>query len=413
MLQTIRWEIMAVFTYKATDRGGKKVEGRMEAQDAGAVAARLQELNFFPLGISRQKEGAGEKGFGFRPLSRVRGRVLIHFTQQLALLLSSGLPLDRSLAISGELVQSASFGSVVEKVQRSVEEGSTFADALARHPRHFSSLYVSMVRAGEASGTLDTILTRLAEFLEEWQRFRDVIVTALTYPAFLAFFAVAAVGVLMGFVVPKFGAAFADMTESIPAPTRVLIAFSEAFRAYWWVFAVASALAAVAAAAFFRSRRGREWWDRKVLGLPVLGGLVVRVQVSRFSRVLGTLIQGGVPILKALEIVTDTLTNTVFSRSVTRVQTGLKEGQGIAEPLRKAGVFPPLFLHMVTVGEETGKLEDMLLTIAATFDREIERGAKRLLSIFEPIIILVMGIAIGSIILSILWAIFSVNQMAF
>ncbi len=404
---------MAVFTYKATDRGGKKVEGRMEAKDADAVAARLQELNFYPLGISRKKEGGGEKGFGFRPLSRVQGRVLIHFTQQLALLLAAGLPLDRCLAISGELVQSDSFGSVVEKVRRSVEEGSTFADALALHPRHFSTLYVSMVRAGEASGSLDRILTRLAEFLEEWQRFRDVIVTALTYPAFLSFFAVTAVGVLLGFVVPKFGAAFSDMTDSIPRPTRILIAFSEAFRDYWWVLAVALALTAAAATAFFRSRQGKEWWDRKVLRLPGLGGLVVRIQVSRFSRVLGTLIQGGVPILKALEIVTDTLTNTVFSRSVARVQTGLKEGQGIAEPLRKAGVFPPLFLHMVTVGEETGKLEEMLLTIATAFDREVERGVKRLLSLFEPIIILVMGIAIGSIILSILWAIFSVNQMVF
>jgi len=404
---------MAVFTYRATDRRGKKVDGRMEAQDEGAVAARLQELNFYPLGISRQLEKDEDKGLVFRPVARVRSRVLIHFTQQLALLLGSGLPLDRCLSISGELVESASFRSVVEKVSRSVEEGTGFADALARHPRHFSSLYVSMVRAGEASGTLDKILLRLAEFLEEWLRFRDVVVTALTYPIFLTFFAMAAVGVLMGFVVPKFAVAFSDMTESIPGPTRALIAFSEGFRSYWWVVAILIAATGFAASAWLRSRSGREWWDRTVLRIPLLGGLVVRVQVSRFSRVLGTLIQGGVPILKALEIVTDTLTNSVFSRSVSRVQTGLKEGQGIAEPLRRAGVFPPLFLHMVTVGEETGKLEEMLLTIATTYDREIERGAKRLLSLFEPIIILVMGIAIGSIILSILWAIFSVNQMVF
>jgi len=402
-----------VFTYKATDNGGRKVQGRMEAQDAGAVAARLQELNFFPLGISRQSESEEAKGFTFPFVRKVRSRVLISFTQQLALLLGSGLPLDRCLAISSELVESPSFRSVVEKVQRSVEEGSSFADALGRHPRHFSSLYISMVRAGEASGTLDKILLRLAEFLEEWLRFRDVIVSALTYPIFLTVFAVAAVGVLMGFVVPRFAVAFADMTENIPGPTRVLIAVSETFRSYWWLFAALLVVIFFALSAWFRSRPGRDWWDRTVLGIPLLGGLVVKVQVSRFSRVLGTLIQGGVPILKALEIVTDTLTNSVFSRSVSRVQTGLKEGQGIAEPLRRAGVFPPLFLHMVTVGEETGKLEDMLLTTAVTYDREIERGAKRLLSVFEPIIILVMGLAIGSIVLSILWAIFSVNQMNF
>jgi general secretion pathway protein F len=404
---------VAVFTYKATDRGGRKVQGRMEAQDAGAVAARLQELNFFPLGISRQSEADEAKAFTLRFVRKVRSRVLISFTQQLALLLGSGLPLDRCLAISSELVESTSFRSVLEKVQRSVEEGSSLADALGRHPRHFSSLYCSMVRAGEASGTLDKILLRLAEFLEEWLRFRDVIVSALTYPIFLTVFSVAAVGVLMGFVVPRFAVAFADMTDNIPGPTRALIAVSETFRSYWWLIAALLVVGVFGLSAWLRSRPGREWWDRTVLGLPLLGGLVVKIQVSRFSRVLGTLIQGGVPILKALEIVTDTLTNSVFSRSVSRVQTGLKEGQGIAEPLRMAGVFPPLFLHMVTVGEETGKLEDMLLTTAVTYDREIERGAKRLLSLFEPIIILVMGLAIGSIVLSILWAIFSVNQMNF
>lgn len=243
---------MAVFTYRATDRGGKKVEGRMEAQDAGAVAARLQELSFFPLAISRQTEGERERGFNLRPAARVRSRVLIHFTQQLALLLGSGLPLDRCLAISGELVESPSFRTVLEKVRRSVEEGSSFADALGRHPRHFSKLYVSMVRAGEASGTLDRILLRLAEFLEEWLRFRDVIVTALTYPIFLTLFAVVAVGVLVGYVVPKFADAFADMTDRIPGPTRALIAFSEAFRSYWWVFAAVCIAGILGAAAWLR-----------------------------------------------------------------------------------------------------------------------------------------------------------------
>ena len=323
---------MAVFTYKATDRGGRKVQGRMEAQDAGAVAARLQELSFFPLGISRQLEGEEEKGFALRPARKVRSRVLIHFTQQLALLLGSGLPLDRCLAISSELVESAPFRSVVEKVGRSVEEGSSFADALGRHPRHFSSLYCSMVRAGEASGTLDKILLRLAEFLEEWLRFRDVIVTALTYPIFLTLFAAAAIGVLMGFVVPRFAVAFADMTENIPAPTRALIAFSEFFRSYWWVIAAVLAGALFASSAWLRSRSGREWWDKTVLRLPLLGGLVVKVQVSRFSRVLGTLIQGGVPILKALEIVTDTLTNSVFSRSVSRCRRVSRRGRASPNP---------------------------------------------------------------------------------
>ncbi len=302
---------------------------------------------------------------------------------------------------------------MIARVRRNVVEGGSLGEALARHPRYFSDLFVSMVKAGEVSGSLGRILTRLADFLEEWQRFRDIIITALLYPLFLMFFAASAVVAILLFVVPRFAVVFADMGRDLPAPTRVLIGTSAVFRNYWWVFAAALALLVAAGTVFLRSRRGRFWWDRTVLTLPLIGELVRKVQVSRFARVLGTLVKGGVPILKALEIVIATLTNTVFSRSVARVQTGLKEGQGVAEPLRRSGVFPPLFIHMVTVGEETGKLEEMLLSIASTYDEEVERGSKRLLSLFEPVIILAMGVVVGTIVLSILWAIFSVNQMVF
>ncbi len=405
---------MAVFTYRATDRGGQTVEGKMEAPDIGAVAARLQDLNFFPLGIQRTLEGEDDlSGLSLGSPFQRKGRLVIQFTHQLALLLAAGLPLDRCLAISSDLADEKRFRSVVTKVRRSVEEGHSLSEALSHHPRYFSDLYVSMVKAGEAGGALEKILFRLAEFLEEWQRIRDVVITALTYPVFLLLFSAAAVGALLFFVVPKFALVFADLGGDLPGPARFLISLSEVLRARWWAFAAAAAALGAGAFRVLGSRRGREWWHRSVLRVPILGGLAVRVQVSRFSRVLGTLVQGGVPILKALEIVTGTLTNTVFSRSVSRVQSGLKEGQGIAEPLRRAGVFPPLFLHMVTVGEETGKMEEMLLTVAATYDREVETGARRLLSLLEPIIILFMGILIGSIILSFLWAIFSVNQMVF
>jgi general secretion pathway protein F len=406
---------MAFFSYRGTDHSGKTVEGRMEAQDAGAVATRLQELGFFPLGIipAVETEEAGGGGGRLRRFIRGKGQDRIHFTRQLAVLLGAGLPLDRSLAISAELVDDESFRGVIARVRRNVVEGGSLGEALARHPRYFSDLFVSMVKAGEVSGSLDRILTRLADFLEEWQRFRDIIITALLYPLFLMFFAASAVVAILLFVVPRFAVVFADMGRDLPAPTRVLIGTSAVFRNYWWVFAAALALLVAAGTVFLRSRRGRFWWDRTVLTLPLIGELVRKVQVSRFARVLGTLVKGGVPILKALEIVIATLTNTVFSRSVARVQTGLKEGQGVAEPLRRSGVFPPLFIHMVTVGEETGKLEEMLLSIASTYDEEVERGSKRLLSLFEPVIILAMGVVVGTIVLSILWAIFSVNQMVF
>ncbi|MHB8835019.1 MAG: type II secretion system F family protein [Candidatus Methylomirabilia bacterium] len=385
--------------------------GQIEAPDSGAVSARLQELGFFPLNVRAVAES--ETASGRLRFARGGGRRLAEFSRQLAVLLEAGIPLDHALGIAGEVADDPGFRDVIARVRRSVEEGTSLADALARHPRVFDELYVSMVRAGEAGGALDQILKRLAEFLEEWQRIRDVVVSALLYPLFLSVFAAAAVTVLMVFVVPRFAEVFGDMGARLPAPTRVLMAVSEFLRRFWWLLAAGVAAAAAALALGARTPRWRTWWDRHVLGLPLAGDLAVKIQVSRFARVFGTLIASGVPILRALEIVTGTLTNSVFSNSLANVQTGLKEGQGVAEPLRRAGVFPPLFLHMVAVGEETGRLEEMMLTVAASFDRDVETAARRLLSLIEPIIILIMGLVIGAIILSILWAIFSVNQLAF
>jgi len=387
------------------------VTGQIEAPDPGAVSARLQELGFFPLTVREVDEDESSPG---RPrFSRGGGRRLAEFSRQLAVLLEAGLPLDHALGIAGEVADDPGFRDVIARVRRSVEEGTSLGDAFARHPKVFDELYVSMVRAGEAGGALDQILKRLAEFLEEWQRIRDVVVSALLYPLFLSVFAAGAVTVLMVFVVPRFAEVFGDMGSRLPAPTRVLMAASAFLRRYWWLLGAVVAAAGAALAVGARTPRWRIWWDRRVLGLPLAGDLAIKVQVSRFARVFGTLIASGVPILRALEIVTGTLTNSVFSNSLANVQAGLKEGQGVAEPLRRAGVFPPLFLHMVAVGEETGRLEEMMLTVAASFDRDVETAAKRLLSLLEPIIILAMGLVIGAIILSILWAIFSVNQLAF
>jgi general secretion pathway protein F len=327
-------------------------------------------------------------------------------------LLEAGIPLDHALKVAGDVAEDPGFREAIARVRRNIEEGASLADALSRQPRLFDELYVSMARAGEAGGALDQILKRLAEFLEEWQRIRGVVVSALVYPALLSVFAVGAVTLLLTVVVPRFAEIFADAGSRLPAPTRVLLAVSGFMRAYWWVLAGGLVAAAAGLWSGMKTSRWRSWWDRTVLGLPLAGDLAVKIQVSRFARVFGTLIASGVPILRALEIVTGTLTNSVFARSVAGVQTGLKEGQGVAEPLRRAGVFPPLFLHMVAVGEETGRLEEMMLTVAASYDRDVETAAKRLLSLLEPIIILLMGVVIGAIILSIIWAMFSVNQLA-
>ena len=354
-----------------------------------------------------------EDSTGLPRFSLGRGRRIAAFSRQLAVLLEAGVPLDHALGIAGDVADDPGFRGAIARVRRSVEEGASLADALAREPRLFDELYVSMVRAGEAGGALDQILKRLADFLEEWQRIRDVVVSALVYPALLSVFALGAVVLMLIVVVPKFAEIFGDMGSRLPAPTRLLMTVSGFLRASWWALAAGLAAAVAGFGMGMRTPWWRSWWDRAVLGIPLAGDLAVKIQVSRFARVFGTLIASGVPILRALEIVTGTLTNSVFARSVAGVQAGLKEGQGVAEPLRRAGVFPPLFLHMVAVGEETGRLEEMMLTVAASFDRDVETAARRLLSLLEPIIILVMGVVIGAIILSIIWAMFSVNQLAF
>jgi len=397
------------YAYRATDREGAAMSGRIEAPDVGAASARLQELDLYPLSVL---EVAGEESAVGSRLARGGGRRLAAFSRQLAVLLEAGIPLDHALGIAGEVADDPGFRDVVSRVRRSVEEGSSLADALSHHPRIFDELYVSMVRAGEAGGALDQILKRLVEFLEEWQRIRDVVTSALLYPVFLSVFAAGAVSLLLVVVVPRFAEVFVDMGARLPAPTRVLMAVSVFLRRFWWLIGAGTATLVAGLAAGARTARWRRWWDRQVLGLPLAGDLVVKIQVSRFARVFGTLIASGVPILRALEIVTGTLTNSVFAASLASVQAGLKEGQGVAGPLRRAAVFPPLFLHMIAVGEETGRLEEMMLTVAASYDRDVETAARRLLSLLEPLIILVMGLVIGAIILSILWAIFSVNQMA-
>ena len=402
---------MPTFSYRATDREGKAVDGRIEAVDAGAVTSRLQELGFFPLRVRVADEPdviAGLPRFAWGG-----GRRLAEFSRQLAVLLEAGIPLDHALGIAGEVADAPGFRDVVARVRRSVEEGMGIADAMGLHPRVFDELYVSMVRAGEAGGALDQILKRLAEFLEERQRIRDIVVSTLLYPIFLSVFAAGAVTVLLVFVVPRFAEVFGDMGSRLPAPTRLLLAVSDFLRHFWWAIGAGLAILGVGAAQAARTPRWHLWWDRSVLRIPLAGDLAVKIQVSRFARVFGTLIASGVPILRALGIVAGTLSNSVFSNSLARVRDGLKEGQGVTEPLRRAGIFPPLFIHMVAVGEETGRLEEMMLTVAAAFDRDVETAARRLLSLLEPIIILIMGLVIGAIILSILWAIFSINQLAF
>lgn len=401
---------MPVFLYKAADQRGRTLDGVMEAPDAKAVVERLHREAYFPIEVVPQAER--------RPIlpalggRRIKHRELLAFTQQLATLLEAGLPLDRALSVLEELAGNPRLKAVIGDLLRSVRGGSSFGEALAKHhPRPFSRLYINMVRAGEKGGALESTLRRLAEFLEAAQEFREAILSALIYPILLTTVSGAAVIFLLTFVIPRFAAIFADLGQTIPLPTQLLLIASRLITEYWWVLAGLALAGALGARILLATREGRLAWDRAWLRAPLVGAVVLKMEVSRFARTLGTLLRSGVPMLAALEVVRDVLGNQLLVRAMDQLREGVKRGAGLSVPMGQSRVFPPLALHMVRVGEETGRLEEMLLKVAETFETDVRVAVKRLIGLLEPSIILVMGLVVGFIVVAVLMAIFSINEI--
>jgi general secretion pathway protein F len=405
---------VAVFAYRAADRRGLTIDGVMEASDARAVAERLQRDAYFPIRIAPQGQPRRVLGLAWTDLARgrVAGRDLVSFTQQLATLVEAGLPLDRALAILAELAPTARLRAILGDVLRSVQGGSSLADALAKHhPRPFSRLYINMVRAGEKGGVLESTLRRLAGFLEESQEFRDALVSALIYPALLTGVGAAAVVFLMTFVIPRFATIFQDLGATIPLPTLMLLEASSIVQHYWWLLALLAVVGVLASRMVLATPRGRLGADQLLLRLPVVGEVIVKTEVARFTRVLGTLLRSGVAMIPALGVVRETLANEVLARAVDGLGDGARRGAGLAQPMAEATVFPPLAVHMVRVGEETGRLEEMLLQVAASFEADARQLVKRLVALAEPCIILIMGLVVGFIVVAMLMAILSVTDI--
>jgi general secretion pathway protein F len=401
---------MPVFVYKAADRRGKTIDGVMEATDQRAVVEQLHREEYYPIRVAPQSESRGwvpSLGRG-----RVRGRDLLAFTQQLATLFEAGLPLDRTLAILEGLANTPRLKAVAGDLLKSVQGGSSLADAMAKHhPRPFSRLYVNMVRAGEKGGVLEVALRRLADLLEANQEFREAIVSALIYPALLTSVGGAAVVFLLTFVIPRFAQIFSDLGQAIPLPTQILLAVSGTVQAYWWALLLAAVILALSARIALETPQGRLAWDRTALRLPLIGEISLKLEVSRFARTLGTLLKSGVPVLSSLAVVREMIGNTILARAVERLSDGVKRGAGLAAPMGESGLFPPLAVHMVRVGEETGRLEEMLLKVALTFETEVRTAVKRLVALLEPGIILAMGLVVGFIVVAMLMAIFSINEV--
>ncbi len=404
---------MAVFTYKATDRSGKIINGHIEAKNKTAVINRLQETDFFPINVEETGKTSSGKRKGFSFGQRIKKKDVLVFTNQLATLLSSGVPLDKGLTILTELTENKKFSQIIVDVQKSVHGGSHFTDALARHPQIFPKFYTSMVKAGESGGVLEIVLIRLSEFLEASQEFKENITSALIYPLLLTLVGGGSMVILLTFVVPKFTQIFADMGQAIPLSTQILIGVSNFLVHYWWLFSGIFLILFFSLRSYLKTEKGKWVWDSWKLRLPVCKDLTQKIEVSRFARTLGTLVQSGVPILQSLAIVKDIIGNSVLSKAIRQIQGKIKEGEKISDPLRQSQLFPPMAIHMIDVGEESGQLESMLFKIADTYDVETRNAIKRMVSMLEPLLILFMGLMVGFIVISMLVAIFGMNEMPF
>jgi general secretion pathway protein F len=402
---------MATFYFRAAGTDGKIRNGKLSGESEKAIARELRVQGLTPIYVGVAPKGVSTNwklpSFGAR-----KKRDVLFFTQELSTLLSAGVPLDRALSITAELTEHPAFRFTVLDILRVLKNGKSLADSLASHPDHFSDLYVNMVRAGEASGALGTIFERLAEFERSRDDLRNYIVSSMMYPALLSLVGVGSVLVLLTFVVPRFGAVFSDSRIKIPTPTLMMLEASKILQAYWWVGAGVLAAAIIGFQAYIRTPKGRLWWDAARLRIPLLGDSLRKAETARFARAMATLVANTVPLVQSIGIAAATLNNRTISGALVGVAQGVKRGEGIAGPLRRSGAFPPLASHLLMVGEETGRLDQMFARMADIYENDTRASIKRFTSVFEPVVILVMGVMVGALILSMLLAITSINDVA-
>lgn len=409
---------MPQFHYQATTPQGKIIEGVMEAGEEGSVVSRLHDQGYLPLKITLPGSDNGKiagQGLSLPTLGRgaVRQRDLLLMTQELATLLSAGLPLDRAFSVLIGLTNKAQMRQAVEQILDNVKQGKSLAEALADYPKIFPPLYVNMIKAGEMGGFLDTALERLAEYLERSQEVQEEVKSAIAYPAILVLVGGAAIVLMFTFVLPKFAIMFEDMGDALPVSTRFLLAVSYFLRGYWWLLMLSMVGGGYGLWQYISTPQGRFAWDGWSLRVALIGQLLQKREVGRFARTLGTLLKSGVPLLQALELVEEVVGNQVISRSLKDVRSGIREGQGIAGPLGESGVFPSLALQMVSVGEETGRLDEMLIQVAEYYERDTQTQLRRLTSLVEPVLILTMGLVVGFVVIAMLLGVFSINDVSF
>ncbi len=403
---------MPLYAYRGLDAGGRAVGGVVDADSPRGARQKLRRTGVFPTDLNEERRDAPRAAWTLaRRPERVPAAELAAITRQFSTLVAAGLPLVEALGALAEQAERPALARTLAQVRQEVTEGSSLADALARHPRLFASLYVNMVRAGEASGALHVVLERLADYTENQARLLAKVRGALTYPAIMLLLSATILFFLLSYVVPKVTRIFQETHQQLPLPTRLLLGVSDFVAGWWWLILLAVAGAALAAMRWARTPAGRERVDRWMLAVPYFGRLTQKLAVARFARTLSTLLASGIGLLPALDIVKSIVDNTVLTRAIERARDAIREGASIAPPLRESGLFPPLVVHMVAVGERSGELEAMLGKAADTYDDEVENAVGALTSILEPIIIVFMGGVVLFIVLAILLPIFELNRI--
>jgi len=399
------------FQYKAATTDGGTVSGVLSGSNRNEIAEQLHSLGHIPIRIDETAIREEKKRARFLSRQRVSDEQVADFTRDLSTLLRAGVTLDETLSILGTLAEGEPLGEMLVQIRERVKGGSTLADAVEEHDRVFDRLYVNMLRAGESGGALESVLERLSEHLARNREVREALVSALIYPIILIVVALTSVFILLGYVVPQFAEMFESAGESLPLSTRITIGIGEALRSYGWLMLTVTAAAVFALRQQLRNAARLQQWHNCLLNLPVAGQIILKIEVARFARTLATLLQNGVTLLKALSIVKDTMSNKVLAKGVEQVTVSLREGESLAAPLAQHTRFPSFAIHMIKVGEESGNLQDILLQVAAAYDRDTRTTIKRALALLEPALILILGGIIAAVIISILVAILSVNEL--
>ena len=400
------------FAYKVRDRGGKLLEGTLEADSQQLLIGKLRSMGYMPIDIQQTNAPTMSRDLKMPFFStRVKLKDVAVMSRQFATMINSGLALLRALNILADQTESKPLAAIINQVRIDVEKGSSLSAALSRHPKAFSRLYVAMVRAGEVGGVLDSVLLRLAETIEKQVELRRKVRSAMTYPIVVMVLVLLIVTAMLLFIIPMFKGLYADLGGTLPLPTRVLLGVSSFVRTFWYLLFGSVFGAFWGFRRWVRSEPGRKRWDTIKLKVPVMGLLVRKTALARFSRTLSALVRSGVPILESLDIVAETSGNHVVSLAVLDTQFAVKSGEPMSQRLERHPVFPPMVVQMMAVGEETGALDEMLDKIADFYDQEVEATVEALTSLIEPLLIVVMGAAVGGMVISLYLPMFNIIKL--